>query len=119
MFAGQLTDVPRLIAAMDICVLCTHREGFPLSILEAMAMRKPVIATAVGGIPEIVQPEVNGYLHQHGDSTELAERIVSLVEDPDKVKRFGAAAAEQVRQNFSLQRYINEISKAYLDVAQQ
>jgi glycosyltransferase involved in cell wall biosynthesis len=118
-FTGHRTDVPRLIAAMDICVLCTHREGFPLSILEAMAMRKPVIATAVGGIPEIVQPEVNGYLHQHGDSTELAERIVSLVEDPDKVKRFGAAAAEQVRQNFSLQRYINEISKAYLDVAQQ
>jgi glycosyltransferase involved in cell wall biosynthesis len=115
-FTGHRTDVPRLIAAMDLCVLCTHREGFPLSILESMAMRKPVIATAVGGIPEIIQPGVNGYLHEHGNSKELADATVSLIDDPEKAKRFGAAAAEHVQQNFSLQGFIDEISKAYSDV---
>lgn len=115
-FTGHRTDVPRLIAAMDICVLCTHREGFPLSILETMAMRKPVIATAVGGIPEIIQPGVNGYLHGHSNSKELADAIVSLIENPEKVKRFGTAAVEHVKQNFSLQGFIDEISKVYSDV---
>jgi glycosyltransferase involved in cell wall biosynthesis len=115
-FTGHRADVPRLIAAMDICVLSTHREGFPLSILETMAMRKPVIATAVGGIPEIIQPGVTGYLHEHGNSKELADAIMTLIEDPEKAKRFGAAGAEHVRQNFSLQGFIDEISKAYSDV---
>ncbi len=115
-FTGHRTDVPRLIAVMDICVLCTHREGFPLSILETMAMRKPVIATAVGGIPEIIQPGVTGYLHGHGNSKELAAATISLIEDPEKARRFGAAGAEHVRKNFSLQGFINEISKVYSDV---
>lgn len=115
-FTGHRTDVPRLIAAMDLCVLCTHREGFPLSILETMAMRKPVIATSVGGIPEIIQPDVTGYLHEHGNGKELADAIMALIEDPEKAKRFGAAGAEHVRQNFSLQGFIDEISKVYSDV---
>lgn len=118
-FTGHRTDVPRLIAAMDLCVLSTHREGFPLSILESMAMRKAVIATAVGGIPEIIKPGVNGYLHEHGNSKELADATISLIEDPEKTKRFGAAAAEHVRQNFSLQGFIDEISKVYSDVMHQ
>jgi glycosyltransferase involved in cell wall biosynthesis len=101
---------------MDICVLCTHKEGFPLSILEMMAMRKPVIATAVGGIPEIVLPGINGYLHQHQNSAELADAIVSLIDDPGKAYHLGLAACEQVRQNYSPEKYLREMSKAYHDV---
>jgi glycosyltransferase involved in cell wall biosynthesis len=115
-FTGHRTDVSRLIAAMDICVLCTHREGFPLSILESMAMRKPVIATAVGGIPEIVIPDVTGYLHQHENSKELADAILSLLEDPEKTSRLGLTAYEHVRQNYSRQRFADEISGAYTDL---
>lgn len=115
-FTGHRTDVPRFIAAMDICVLCTHREGFPLSILEVMAMRKPVIATAVGGIPEIVKPEITGYLHQHGNSKELAGAIMSLIEDPEKTKRLGLTACEHVEMNYSRQSFADEMSKAYSDV---
>ena len=115
-FTGHRSDVPRLIAAMDMCVLCTHREGFPLSILESMAMRKPVIATAVGGIPEIVQPGVTGYLHQHENSKELADAIMSLIEDPEKTNNLGLTAYEHVRQNYSRQIFADEMSKVYRDV---
>ena len=115
-FAGHRNDVSRLIAAMDICVLCTHREGFPLSILESMAMGKPVIATAVGGIPEIVDPGVTGYLHQHGNSDELADAIMRLIEDPKKANYIGLTACEHVRKNYSREKFADEISKVYSDV---
>ncbi len=115
-FTGHRTDVPRLIAAMDICVLCTHKEGFPLSILETMAMRKPVVATAVGGIPEIIVPDVTGYLHQHGNSKELADAVISLIEDPVRAHRIGEAGYEHVRQNYSRQKFVDEIAMAYSDL---
>jgi glycosyltransferase involved in cell wall biosynthesis len=115
-FTGHRNDVTRLIAAMDVCVLCTHREGFPLSILEVMAMQKPLVATAVGGIPEIVEPGVTGYLHQHENSKELAAAIISLVEDPELANRIGMAAYENVFQNYSREKFASEISAAYLDL---
>jgi glycosyltransferase involved in cell wall biosynthesis len=115
-FTGHRTDVPRLIAAMDLCVLCSHREGFPLSILEAMAMGKPVVATDVGGIPEIVTPGVTGYLHQHGNSKELADAVLSLIDNPEEANRIGASAREHVRQNYSRQKFADEIAKTYLDL---
>jgi glycosyltransferase involved in cell wall biosynthesis len=115
-FTGHRNDVSRLIAAMDICVLCTHVEGFPLCILEAMAKRKPVVATSVGGIPEIVKSGVTGFLHRHGNSKELAGAIMSLIEDPEMANRLGQAAYENVQQNFSRQIFVNEISNAYSDV---
>jgi len=115
-FTGHRNDVNGLIAAMDICMLCTHREGFPLSILESMAMRKPVVATAVGGIPEIVDSGVTGYLHQHGNSEELAAALKRLIEDPGKISQIGQTAREHVRLNYSRQKFVEEISKAYSDV---
>jgi glycosyltransferase involved in cell wall biosynthesis len=115
-FTGHRDDVSRLIAAMDISVLCTHREGFPLSILELMAMRKPVVATAVGGIPEVIEHGVTGYLHQHENSKELADAIIHLIENPEEAKRIGDAGYEHVRQNYSRQKFVDEISRAYWDV---
>jgi glycosyltransferase involved in cell wall biosynthesis len=115
-FTGHRDDVFRLIAAMDISVLCTHREGFPLSILELMAMRKPVVATAVGGIPEVVEHGVTGLLHQHENSKELADAIIHLIENPEEAKRIGDAGYEHVRQNYSRQKFVDEISRAYWDV---
>jgi glycosyltransferase involved in cell wall biosynthesis len=118
-FTGHRTDVSRLILAMDICVLCTHREGFPLSILEMMAMGKPVVATAVGGIPEVVLPGVTGYLHAHENSKELADALLSLIEDPAEARRIGVSAREHVRQNYSRNKYADEIANAYMDVMQR
>ena len=115
-FTGYRTDVARLIGAMDVFVLCTHREGFPLSILEAMAMGKPVVATAVGGIPEIVTNNVTGFLHQHGNSKDLAAAVLRLIENPEEARRMAEKAREHVLQNFSRQRFADEIAKTYRDV---
>jgi len=115
-FTGHRTDVTRLIVAIDVCVLCTHREGFPLSILEAMAMGKPVVATAVGGIPEIITPGVTGYLHQHGNSQELADGLLRLIDNPKDARRMGTSARENVLKNFSRQRFADEIAETYLHV---
>ncbi len=115
-FTGHRNDVTRLIAAMDICVLCTHREGFPLSLLETMAMGKPVVATSVGGIPEIVKPGVTGYLHEHGNSKELADAVLALIDNPAEARRIGNVAREHVRQNCTRQKYSAEIARAYSDV---
>jgi glycosyltransferase involved in cell wall biosynthesis len=115
-FTGHRDDVTELTSAMDIFVLCTTREGFPLSILEAMAMRKPVVATAVGGIPEIVEPGVTGYLHQRGNGKELADAIMSLIENPEEANRIGETAYEHVRQRYSRQAFSDEIARAYSDV---
>lgn len=82
-------------------------------------MRKPMVATAVGGIPEIVFPGITGYLHREGDSTELAAALLSLIEDPEAARRIGESAYEHVRSNFSRNKFVDEISQAYADVMQQ
>jgi glycosyltransferase involved in cell wall biosynthesis len=115
-FTGHRDDVYRLIAAMDIAVLITHREGFGLCIAEAMAMRKPVVATAVGGLLEVVEPGVTGHLHQHENNDELAEMIVSLIDDPDGAELLGNAGYEHVRRNYSRHAFDRDISASYLDL---
>jgi glycosyltransferase involved in cell wall biosynthesis len=115
-FTGHRSDVTRLMAPMDIAILCTHREGFPLCILEYMAMQKPVVATAVGGIPEIVIPDVTGLLHQHENSKELAAAILRLIDDPNLARRLAEAGYQQVKQEYSRKKYICDISKTYEDV---
>lgn len=116
LFTGHRPDVFRLTSAMDFCVLPTHREGFPLSILETMAMRKAVIATAVGGIPEIIEPGVNGYLHPHEDSVELARYINVLLDNPHEAQAMGTHAMTGVRQNYAPAKYAEEVSAAYHDL---
>jgi len=116
-FTGHRNDVSRLIAAMDISVLSTHREGFGLCVAESMAMRKPVVATAVGGLLEVVEHGVTGYLHQHGNSEELAGAVIDLIDNPAKADELGLAGCEHVRKSYSGEKFVEEISKAYSDVA--
>jgi glycosyltransferase involved in cell wall biosynthesis len=115
-FTGHRDDVQRLVSAMDVVVLPTHHEGLPLSILESMALAKPVIATAVGGIPEIISPGVNGYLHRHENAQELAAAIIDLIADPEKARRMGLAAREHVREMHSRERFAASMIQAYYDL---
>jgi glycosyltransferase involved in cell wall biosynthesis len=115
-FTGHRSDVYRLIAAMDIAVLTTHREGFGLCIAEAMAMRKPVVATAVGGLLEVVKHGVTGYLHGHQDSRELAGEILSLMESPQEAGRLGAAGYEHVRRSYSREAFTLGIARSYREL---
>ncbi len=116
LFTGHRTDVNRLIAAMDISVLSTHREGFGLCIAESMAMRKPVVATSVGGLLEVVQQGVTGYFHQHENSNELVTAIIGLIQNPQQARSMGDAGYEHVKRSYSREKFVDEISKAYKDV---
>ena len=82
-FTGHREDISRILSAIDVFVLSTHLEGLPLVILEAMAHGKPVVATAVGGVPEIVIDGETGLLVPHQDPEALARSVVRLMRDPE------------------------------------
>lgn len=113
LFTGHRTDIFRLTAAMDFCVLSTHREGFPLSILETMIMEKAVVATAVGGIPEIIQPGRNGFLHAHENSEDLAEHLCFLLDNPAEAQSMGQRAAQIVRHDYSPEAFTRHMTAVY------
>jgi glycosyltransferase involved in cell wall biosynthesis len=115
-FTDFREDVSRLVAAMDVFVLSTHMEGLPLVILEAMAQSVPVVATNVGGIPEIVHDEETGLLFPHGDDERLALHLLSLVRDEERRERLGLSGCELVKSNFSRESFVDGITNLYREV---
>jgi glycosyltransferase involved in cell wall biosynthesis len=112
-FTGHREDVVRFLAAMDVHVLCTHSEGFALAALEAMAQKVPVVATAVGGLPEFVIEGKTGLLHAHGDDAGLAEKILTLLNDPALGGRLTAAGHHLITTKFSRQRTLDDTARLY------
>jgi glycosyltransferase involved in cell wall biosynthesis len=112
-WAGLRDDVPDLIRAMDVCVLSTHAEGMPLVLLEAMALGCPVIATRVGGIPELITHEENGLLHEKDNHQHLAQEILSLLCDEERAARLGRRGQEHVRTSFNREKTINATRNLY------
>lgn len=114
-FTGHREDVARLIGALDVFVLSTHTEGLPLVILEAMSQGKPVVATAVGGVPEVVADGETGLLHAPGDDARQAALLLSLLSDELLAARLGAAGRRRVETDFTPARFAAEMSQAYRD----
>ncbi len=112
-FTDFQSDVVRFFDAMDIFVLSTHFEGLPLVILEAMAQGKPVIATAIDGIPEIVKHEKTGLLYQHEDAAQLTEQILALLQNEQLAKRLGEAGRQAVKKDWSRERFGRDIKNLY------
>ena len=100
-FLGFREDVRALLQAMDIFVLPSESEGIPLSLLEAMAAKKPVVVTGVGGIPEVVDSEV-GSICPANDPRALAEGLLAMLKDPVRARRLGEAGRRRVERDFSL-----------------
>lgn len=96
-FTGFRPDPARYTAALDIFVLCSEWEGLPIAVLEAMATGRAVVATAVGGVPEVIRDGHTGLLVQSGNAEQLMMSIVSLIENPLKRATLGWNAAEAVR----------------------
>ncbi|WP_399629006.1 glycosyltransferase family 4 protein [Sporosarcina sp. SG10008] len=86
---GLRDDIPELLSASDLFVLPSYREGLPRSIIEAMAMGKPVVATDIRGCREEVFPNINGYLCKDKDSGSLAAAIINVLSDDEKLTEFG------------------------------
>ncbi|HEY2827860.1 MAG TPA: glycosyltransferase, partial [Pirellulales bacterium] len=95
-FLGQRPDVVQLLNLFDVFVLTSHNEANPVSILEALATGKPVVATRVGSVPETVLEGVTGYLVNPGDEAEMARQVTALLLDPAKAQRLGAAGRRHV-----------------------
>jgi glycosyltransferase involved in cell wall biosynthesis len=112
-FTGYRGDVQRILNALDVFVLSTHWEGLPLVILEAMSSGKPVVATAVDGIPEIVEHERTGLLVAHENDTQLAAHLLTLLNDQALADRLGAAGRELVRARFTLERFAANMTDVY------
>jgi len=112
-FTGYRSDVPRLLAAFDISVLSTHFEGLPLVLLESMSYGKPMVATAVDGIPEVIVDGVNGFLTPHQDAAALAARLIELIQSPALAERLGEAGRQTVLTNFTAEKFARSVADLY------
>jgi glycosyltransferase involved in cell wall biosynthesis len=112
-FLGWRKDVHDIVSLMDIFVLPSHAEGVPKSVIEAMALSKPVLATTVGSIPDLVTSEENGILVPPKDVDALASQLGRLIRDPELRQRLGKAAAAHARDNCSIQRNMRGLERLY------
>jgi glycosyltransferase involved in cell wall biosynthesis len=102
-FLGTRHDVPEILAQVDVVALTSHMEANPVSILEAMACGKPVVATRVGSVPESVRDGQTGYLVEPGDAAALAERLLLLLRNPQQAAAMGAAGRQHVLEHASIE----------------
>lgn len=107
-YLGMRSDVESLVSAMDICILSTFSEGISNSILEYMALGKPVIATSGGGTVEIVEDQKTGFLIGLSNPDELAEKIEILLNDEELRNKMGLAGKERIRDFFSIEKMVEK-----------
>ncbi len=116
LFLGHRRDVLDLIRWFDVCVLASHpcySEGLSNSIAEYMGMAKPVVATAVGGNPELVKHGVTGLLAKAGDPVDLAQKIITLLGDSNLREKIGKEGRRFFEENLTLERMVNDTQVVY------
>lgn len=110
---GERGDVPAILAAGDIFVLPSRWEGLPYTIIEAMMAGLPVVATRVGGVPELVDDGFTGLLVPSGDIKALSKAFQRLLDDPELQKFMGEAGRKKALKEFTLDRMVAETEKVY------
>jgi glycosyltransferase involved in cell wall biosynthesis len=116
-FRGTVEDMPAFYGGIDALVATSLHEGTPLALLEAMACGLPVAATAVGGVPEIVQHGVTGHLFPSGDADAGAEAVARLAGDPQQCESMGRAARARVLERFDWRTHVAAVTAMWRDVA--
>lgn len=117
-FLGERKDVLAILAVSDVLALASLWEGFPLVILEAYSLAKPVIATAVGGVEELVLEGKTGYLLSPKDSIALTDAIVKLLSNQETMQKMGKEGKNLVERKFKFSNMISKIEKVYQEVIQ-
>jgi glycosyltransferase involved in cell wall biosynthesis len=112
-FLGHRSDVAGLMAASDVIAMTSVREGLPMVLLEALALARPVVATAVGGIPEVIQDHTSGWLVPPNAPALLAERMLQIVEHPDRAASIGASGQARVSSEFSAAESARRLAQSY------
>ncbi len=110
---GVRTDVPDLLDAFQVAVSCSEREGSPLSVIEYMAAARPIVATRVGGVPDLIEDGVHGLLVKPHDPAALAAAIGALLRDPLRAAEMGRRASERQSREFTLQATIARLEDLY------
>ena len=113
---GERNDVPSILASSDVFVLPSNWEGLPYTVIEAMMAGLPVVATSVGGVPELVEDGVTGFLVPRSDPEALAEALQRLIDDPELRERMGKAGRQKAMCEFTLDRMLRETEKVYEEV---
>jgi glycosyltransferase involved in cell wall biosynthesis len=123
--AGRRPDAERIVADFDVFVMSSVKEGMPFALLEAMRQARPIVATRVGGIPEVLQGGAVGVLVEPGRHEQLAAAILQLLRQPDRAQALGMAARQRVATDFTSERmlaatvalYRRALTEAGLDLA--
>ena len=117
--AGEREDVPEILAASDAFVLSSRWEGLPYTIIEAMIAELPVVATRVGGVPELVEDGVTGFLVPVGNPRALAEALQKVLDGSELRHRMGHAGREKALREFSLDDMLRKTRQVYEEVLQK
>ncbi len=115
-FAGFRSDITEILSAVDLLVIPSLLEGFPMVTLEAMAMAKPIIATNIDGITEQITDGVYGILVPPKDPSALAKAVIRVLSDREFARSMGLLAREKVEQEFSIEKMVAETEKVYLSL---
>jgi glycosyltransferase involved in cell wall biosynthesis len=113
LITGARDDVPDTLAAMDVAVLSSDYEGSPRSILEFMDAGKPIVATRVGGIPDVIDDGIHGVLVPPREDAALASAVVGLLRNPGRGMKMGARARERCRRELSLDHTVQRLAQLY------
>jgi glycosyltransferase involved in cell wall biosynthesis len=112
--AGYIPNASEYMKAFTLFALSSVKEGMPYVLLEAGAASLPVVATTVGGIPEVIDDMGSGILVQPKNARELSHAISFMIEHPEERRGYGKALREKVLKNFSLEKMVGETEKVYL-----
>ena len=118
-FTGNLNDVMDVFSKIDISVNSSLSEGFSNAILESMALKMPVVATNVGGNPEVVIDGQTGFIVPAGDHIALAGAVIKLLEDRALAQQMGAAGRERVINNFTMDKMIGGYERFYIEMIER
>jgi glycosyltransferase involved in cell wall biosynthesis len=112
---GRRTDVIDLLPGFDVAVCCSDHEGSPISVMEYMGAARPVVATSVGGNPDLIEDGENGLLVEPGDHVALASAIGRLLRDRELSRRLGVAARERRRREFTIEAMYRRLEALYVE----
>ena len=112
-FVGSRDDVRELLTTFDVFAMASLREGTPIAILEAMAMERPVVATNVGGVAEVIDHGRTGFLVPPRDTSALAKHIIQLLQNQEMAREIGLSARRVVQEDFSLEQCVEGHYRLY------
>ena len=112
-FVGYQEEVAGYYRLFDAFLLPSVNEGTPVSAIEALASGTPVVATRVGGVPDVVRDGIDGFLVEPGDTGAAANRLAELALDPDLRARLGESGRAYVRTRYSVDRLVDDIDRLY------